>query len=61
MECPYCRKIESKVIEENTGQGSTIPNLKTVLSIISSTLTMLSEETQKLIDKVDKVEKAQVT
>ncbi len=99
MECPYCGKTESKVIDsrlakaaitirrrrqcltcsdrfttyesteerllpflivKNTGQGSSIPNLRTKLSIISSTLTMLSEETEKLIDKVDKVEKTQV-
>jgi len=48
------------LIVKNTGQGATIPNLRTMLSIISSTLTMLSEETEKLIDKVDKVEKTQV-
>jgi len=46
------------LIVKNTGQGSSIPNLRTMLSIISSTLTMLSEETEKLIDKVDKVEKS---
>ncbi len=99
MECPYCGKTESKVVDsrlvkdaitirrrrqcltcsdrfttyesteehllpflivKNTGQGSSIPNLRTMLSIVSSTLTMLSEETEKLIDKVDKVEKTQV-
>ena len=48
------------LIVKNTGQGSSIPNLRTKLSIISSTLTVLSEETEKLIDKVDKVEKTQV-
>lgn len=97
MDCPYCGKTDSKVIDsrlakdaiairrrrqcmtcsdrfttyesteerllpllivKNTGQGSSIPNLRTMLSIISSTLTMLSEETEKLIDKVDKVEKS---
>ena len=46
------------LIVKNTGQGSSIPNLRTMLSIVSSTLTMLSEETEKLIDKVDKVEKS---
>jgi transcriptional repressor NrdR len=99
MECPYCGKTDSKVVDsrlakdaitirrrrqcltcsdrfttyestqehlllflivKNTGQGSSIPNLRTVLSIVLSTLTMLSEETEKLIDKVDKVEKTQV-
>jgi len=79
MECPYCGKTESKVIDsrlakeaitirrrrqslacsqrfttyesteerllpflitKNTGQGATIPNLRTILSTISSTLTM---------------------
>ena len=60
MECPYCGKTESKGIVKNTGQESSIPNLRTMLSIISSTLTMLSEETEKLIDKVDKVEKSQL-
>jgi len=48
------------LIVKNTGHGSSIPNLRTMLSIISSTLTMLSEETQKLIDKVDKAEKSQL-
>ena len=48
------------LIVKNTGQGSTIPNLRTMLSIISSTLTVLSEETEKLIDKVDKVENTHV-
>jgi len=99
MDCPYCGKAESKVVNsrlakdaitirrrrqclacserfttyestqerllpflivKNTGQGSTIPNLRTMLSVVSSTLTMLSEETEKLIDKVDKVEKSQL-
>ncbi len=48
------------LIVKNTGQGSTIPNLRTKLSIISNTLTVLSEETEKLIDKVDKVENTHV-
>jgi hypothetical protein len=60
MECPYCGKTENKGIVKNTGQESSIPNLRTMLSIISSTLTMLSEETEKLIDKVDKAEKSQL-
>jgi len=99
MECPYCGKTDSKVVDsrlakdaitirrrrqcltcsdrfttyesaqehllpflivKNSGQGSSIPNLRTMLSIVSSTLTMLSEDTEKLIDKVDKVEKTQV-
>ena len=60
MECPYCGKTESKGIVKNTGHGSSIPNLRTMLSIISSTLTTLSEETEKLIDKVDKVENTHV-
>ena len=46
------------LIVKNT--GPTIPNLRTMLSVVSSTLTMLSEETEKHIDKVDKVEKSQL-
>jgi len=99
MECPYCGKTESRVIDsrlakdgitirrrrqcvscsdrfttyesteehllpflivKHAGQGATIPNSKTMLSIISSTLTMLSEETEKLTGKVDKLEETRV-
>jgi len=48
------------LIVKNSGQGATIPNVKTMLSFLSSTLTVLSEETEKLIDKVGKLEKTQV-
>jgi transcriptional regulator NrdR family protein len=48
------------LIVKNSGQGATIPNVKTMLSFMSSTLTVLSEETEKLIDKVGKLEKTQV-
>jgi len=46
-------------IIKNAGQGATLPNAKTMLSVISSTLTMLSEETEKLVDKAHRVEKTQ--
>ncbi len=98
MECPYCGKIDSKVVDsrlakdgititrrrqclacsdrfttyesgedrllpvlirQNAGGGATTPNVKTMLSIMSSTLTMLSEETEKLVDKAHRVEKTQ--
>ena len=49
------------LIVKNSGQGASIPNVKTILSFMSSTLTVLSEETEKLIEKVDKVEKTNTT
>ena len=61
MEYPYCGKTESKGIVKNTGQESSIPNLRTMLSLVSSTLTTLSEETEKLIDKLDKAENSHLT
>ena len=48
------------LIVKNSGQGASIPNVKTILSFMSSTLTVLSEETEKLIDKVGELEKTQV-
>ena len=48
------------LITKNAAQGDTIPNVNTMLSIMSGTLTVLSEETEKLIDKVDKLEKTHV-
>ena len=48
------------LIVKNSGQGASIPNVKTMLSFMSSTLTVLSEETEKLIDKVGELEKTQV-
>jgi transcriptional repressor NrdR len=48
------------LIVKNSGQGASIPNVKTMLSFMSSTLPMLSEETEKLIDKVGELEKTQV-
>jgi len=48
------------LIIKNAGQGATIPNVKTMLFFMSSTLKVLSEETEKLMDKVDKLEKTHV-
>ncbi len=48
------------LVGQNTGRGATIPNAKRMLSIMSRTLTVLSDETEKLIGKVDKLEKTQV-
>ena len=48
------------LIVKNSGQGASIPNVKAMLSFMSSTLPVLSEETEKLIDKVGKLEKTQV-
>ncbi|UCH00634.1 MAG: hypothetical protein JSU78_01295 [Deltaproteobacteria bacterium] len=48
------------LIIKNAGQGATIPNVKTMLFFMSSTLKVLSEETEKLMDKVDKLEKTNV-
>ena len=48
------------LIVKNSGQGASIPNVKTMLSFMSSTLPVLSEETEKLIDKVGELEKTQV-
>jgi transcriptional regulator NrdR family protein/DNA-binding protein Fis len=49
------------LIVKNSGQGASIPNVKAMLSFMSGTLTVLSEETEKLIEKVDKVEKTNTT
>ena len=98
MECPYCGKTDSEVIDsrlakdgvtirrrrqclicssrfttyestkeqllpflitKNAGPGATIPNVKTMLSLMSRTLKTILEETQKLINKIEKREKAQ--
>ena len=48
------------LITKNAAQGATIPNVNTMLSIMSSTLAVLSEETENLIGKVDKFEKTHV-
>jgi len=48
------------LIVKNSGQGASIPNVKTMLSFMSSTLPVLSEETEKLIDKVGELEKTQI-
>ncbi len=45
------------LIVKNSGQGATIPNVKTMLFFMSSTLKVLSEETEKLIEKVDRNDK----
>ncbi len=45
------------LIVKNSGQGATIPNVKTMLFFMSSTLKVLSEETEKLIEKVDRADK----
>jgi len=99
MDCPYCGKTDSKIIDSRLAKDAitirrrrqcmacsdrfttyesteerllpflirkkvenrpTATNLKTTLSFMSNTLTVLSEEIEKLIDKVDKVEKTQV-
>ena len=49
------------LIVKNSRQGASIPNVKTMLSFMSGTLAVLSEETEKLIEKVDKVEKTNTT
>jgi len=48
------------LIRHSAGQGAAITNSRSMLSIMSSTLTVLSEEIEKLIDKVEKLEKTQV-
>ncbi len=40
-------------------QGPSISNLKEVLKSVSRALKVLTQETEKLIDKVDKGEKAE--
>ena len=45
------------LIVKNSGQGATIPNVKTMLFFMSSTLKVLSQETEKLIEKVDTADK----
>jgi transcriptional repressor NrdR len=48
------------LIVKNSGQGASIPNVKTILSFMSSTLTVLSEETEKFTEKVGKLKRTQV-
>jgi len=48
------------LVRHSAGQGATITNSRSMLSFMSGTLTVLSEETEKLIDKVGKLEKTQV-
>jgi len=47
------------LILKNTGQGTTIPNLRPMLSFMSKTLKILSKETERLIGEIEKREKAQ--
>ena len=46
------------LIKTNAVQGPSISNLKAVLKSISKALKALTQETEKLIDKVDKGKKA---
>ena len=46
------------LIRKKAGMGATKTKLKTMLSFLSDTLKTLSGETEKLIDKVDKLDKA---
>lgn len=46
------------LIKTNVVQGPSISNLKAVLKSVSRALKVLTQETEKLIDKVDKGEKA---
>ena len=46
------------LITRNVGQGTTIPNLRMMLSFMSRTLKILSKETENLIAKIEKNEKA---
>ena len=48
------------LIVKNSGQGATIPNVKTMLFFMSSTLKVLSQETEKLIEKVDRADKTHI-
>ena len=48
------------LIIKKAGMGATKAKLKTMLSFLSDTLKTLSGETEKLIDKVDKLDKAYV-
>ncbi len=47
------------LIAKHTGQGVTIPNVRTMLSFMSNTLKILSKESEKLIKKMEKTQKAQ--
>jgi len=47
------------LITKNVGQGTTIRNLRTMLSFMSRILKILSKETKNLIAKIEKSEKAQ--
>ena len=45
------------LILKNTRQGSTVTNLKTMLSFMSKTLKILSKETENLVKKIEKLER----
>jgi len=44
------------LIRQNAGGGASIPNARTILSIVSNTLTAASEDTERLMDKADKLD-----
>ncbi|MFC1488499.1 hypothetical protein ACFL6B_01485 [Thermodesulfobacteriota bacterium] len=52
-------RLLSVLIRNTTGHGVTIPKFEAMLSFLSSTLKVLSQETKQLIEKVSRFEKAQ--
>ena len=48
-------RLLSVLIRKKAGMGATKTKLKTMLSFLSDTLKILSQETENLIDKVDKL------
>ena len=47
------------LIGKSTGQGATTAHLRAVLSFLSETVRILSKETERLIKRIEKTEKAQ--